>query len=48
MRTKPKINQPWIAKQIDLNKETTRTNRLQSIHKKENENNLLRRKSCQN
>lgn len=27
---------PWVAKQIDMNKETTKTNRLQSIHKKEN------------
>jgi len=25
-----------VAKQIDMNKETTKTNRLQSIHKKEN------------
>jgi hypothetical protein len=46
--TKPKICKPWVAKQIDMNKETTKTNRLQSIHKKANQTNQLRRKSCQN
>lgn len=48
MRTKSKICKPWVAKQIDMNKETTKTNRLQSIHKRENESNPLRRKSWQN
>jgi hypothetical protein len=42
------MNQPWVAKPIDLNKETTKNNRLQSIHRKENNTNLIRRKSCQN
>lgn len=29
--TQPKMNRPWVAKEIDLNKITARTSRLKSI-----------------
>lgn len=45
--TQPKMNRPWIAKEIDLNKITARTSRMKSIAEDHKNSQILRRKSCQ-
>lgn len=45
--TQPKMNKPWIAKEIDLNKITARTSRMKSIADDNKNSQILRRKSCQ-
>jgi len=41
------MNRPWIAKEIDLNKLTTKRVRITTVLTKAEDTQILRRKSCQ-
>lgn len=44
--TKPKGNRPWVAQELDLNRQTTKTSRIAAAKGKNNSSKILRRKSC--
>ena len=45
--TQPKTNRPWVAKEVDMNKMTTRTSRMISLLPSTRNIQTRRRKSCQ-